>query len=97
MTSVSTLLGATALTLLALTTSAQAQEAKGAKAAQAAKQLEARFAAADKDHDGKLTKAEAEAGMPRVAKRFDAIDTAKTGSVTLDQIKAYGAEHMKKK
>ena len=50
--------------------------------------LEERFKAADKNGDGKLTKAEAEAGMPRLAKNFDSIDTDKKGYVTLDQVKA---------
>ncbi|UXH80735.1 EF-hand domain-containing protein [Roseateles amylovorans] len=96
MTSVLTSLGVALVTALAMTAAAPAH-AQDSKAAKAAQQLDARFAAADKDHDGKLTKAEAEAGMPRVAKRFDEIDTTKSGAVTLQQIKAYGAEHMKKK
>jgi Ca2+-binding EF-hand superfamily protein len=50
--------------------------------------LEERFKAADKDGDGKLTKAEAEAGMPRLAKNFDRIDTDHKGYITLDQLKA---------
>ncbi|OWQ93987.1 calcium-binding protein [Roseateles aquatilis] len=76
-----------ALALTALP--AHAQEGK------AAQKLEERFAAADKDHDGKLTKAEAQAGMPRVAKHFDEIDTQKTGAVTLEQVKQFAAAQMK--
>ena len=53
-----------------------------------AQKLEERFKAADKDGDGKLTKAEAEAGMPRLAKNFDRIDTDHKGYITLDQLKA---------
>ena len=45
-----------------------------------------RFAAADADHDGMLTKAEAEKAMPFVAKHFDQIDTQKSGKVSVDQI-----------
>jgi Ca2+-binding EF-hand superfamily protein len=60
------------------------------------KQLEARFNAADKDHDGKLSKSEAEAGMPRLAKAFDKIDVDHTGYITLPQIEAFMAQ-MKKK
>ena len=60
------------------------------------KQLEARFNAADKNHDGKLSKAEAEAGMPRVAQAFDKIDVDHTGFITLAQIEAFVAQ-MKKK
>jgi len=52
--------------------------------------LEKRFKEANKAGDGKLTKAEAEAGFPRVAKHFDEIDKDHKGYVTLDQIKAAG-------
>jgi Ca2+-binding EF-hand superfamily protein len=52
------------------------------------KQAEERFAAADKNADGKLTLEEAKAGMPRIASSFDKIDVDKKGYVTLDQIKA---------
>jgi Ca2+-binding EF-hand superfamily protein len=45
-----------------------------------------RFAAADTDHDGMLTKAEAQKGMPFVAKHFDEIDTAKAGKVSAADI-----------
>ncbi|CAG2142039.1 hypothetical protein LMG31506_02591 [Cupriavidus yeoncheonensis] len=58
-----------------------------------AKEAKARFTekfnAADADHDGKLSRQEAEAGMPEVAKSFDKIDTKKTGFVTQKQIGAY--------
>ncbi len=81
--------GALIATLALTTLPAQAQSGK------AAQKLEDRFAAADKDHDGKLTKAEAEAGMPRLAKHFDEVDTQKAGSVTLDQVKQYMAAQMK--
>lgn len=37
--------------------------------------IDARFAAADKNQDGKLTLEEAQAGMPKVAANFDKIDT----------------------
>jgi len=52
-------------------------------------ELETRFKAADKDNDGCLTRQEADAGMPRIAKGFDRIDAAKKGCITLDQIKAF--------
>ena len=54
--------------------------------------IEARFKAADKNGDGKLTLEEAKAGMPRVAKAFDRIDTDKKGYITLDQLKAKSAQ-----
>ncbi|MBU3667312.1 MAG: EF-hand domain-containing protein [Rhodocyclaceae bacterium] len=52
------------------------------------RQIDERFAAADKNNDGKLTLDEARAGMPRVADNFDKIDSQKRGYVTLEQIKA---------
>ncbi|MDH6146963.1 MULTISPECIES: hypothetical protein [Paraburkholderia] len=55
--------------------------------------LEARFAAANATHDGKLTKEQAEAGMPRVAAHFDEIDTTHQGYVTLEQIEQFAAQH----
>jgi Ca2+-binding EF-hand superfamily protein len=54
--------------------------------------IEARFKAADKNGDGKLTLEEAKAGMSRVAKAFDKIDTDKKGYITLDQLKAKAAQ-----
>ena len=52
------------------------------------KEIIAKFNAADKNHDGKLTLAEAQAGMPRVAAHFSYIDSQGRGYVTLDQILA---------
>lgn len=49
--------------------------------------MEAHFKNSDKDNDGTLTREEAKA-MPRVARNFDAIDTDKSGSVTLGEIQA---------
>jgi len=51
-------------------------------------QIDEHFAAADTNHDGQLTLAEAKQGMPRVAANFDKIDTAKKGYVTVEQIKS---------
>jgi Ca2+-binding EF-hand superfamily protein len=51
-----------------------------------------RFANADTDHDGMLTRAEAQKGMPFVAKHFDAIDTQKAGKVSLADITRYVEE-----
>lgn len=55
--------------------------------------LKTRFAAADKDHNGQLTREECSAGMPRIYRGFDQIDTEKKGYVTLDQIIAFVASH----
>lgn len=56
-----------------------------------AKEIAERFAAADKNHDGKLTLAEAKAGMPRIAEAFDKIDTEGRGYLTLEQIQEAAA------
>lgn len=64
-------------------------EPRPANAKEAKAMFAEKFKAADVDHDGKLTRAEAEAGMPEVAKQFDQIDTKKTGAVTQRQIGAY--------
>jgi Ca2+-binding EF-hand superfamily protein len=55
--------------------------------------IEARFNAADINHDGKLTLEEAKAGMPRVAKVFDRIDVEKKGYITLEQLQAFANRH----
>lgn len=53
--------------------------------------MEERFANADTNHDGKLTKEEATGKMPRVAKNFDQIDSGNAGYVTLDQMREFAA------
>lgn len=53
-----------------------------------------RFKNADTNQDGKLTREEATAKMPRVAKNFDQIDTEKKGYITLDQIIKYNKDNM---
>jgi Ca2+-binding EF-hand superfamily protein len=52
------------------------------------KEIDQRFALADKNKDGKLTLAEAKEGMPRIASNFSRIDVQKKGYVTLEEIKA---------
>lgn len=52
-------------------------------------ELTQRFAAADTNADGRLSRDEAKAGMPRVYRAFDAIDSTHAGSITLAQIEAY--------
>lgn len=59
--------------------------------AQSAEEIRARFAAADTNHDGQLTLAEARNGMPRIAANFAKIDAAKKGYLTLDQVLAVAA------
>ena len=63
-------------------------------AAPAANTLADRFAAADVNHDGKLTLEEATGKMPKVARNFDKIDKTKRGYVTLDELQAFAQEKM---
>lgn len=70
------------LSLLGLAVNVSAQESFRDR------QIDERFAAADKNQDGKLTLQEAKDGMPKVAANFDKIDTQQKGYVTVDQIKA---------
>jgi hypothetical protein len=51
--------------------------------------LAQRFAAANVTHDGRLTRQQAQAGMPRVAENFDAIDIDQKGFVTLPEIRTF--------
>jgi len=57
-------------------------------------EMERRFAAADKDGNGRISREEAKASMPRVAERFDALDTDKDGQLTRDELAA-GRPHGK--
>ena len=79
-----------ALVLVSIAAGAAAQDSDRAR--QVAAEMQKRFAAADKNGDGRLTKEEAEAGMPQVYKHFDEIDKAKQGSITLAEIAAYARE-----
>lgn len=66
---------------------AYAQQASRAEQFQA--KLAERFGAADRDKDGWITRAEADAGMPFVARHFDQIDTQAKGRLSQDDIVAY--------
>ena len=59
------------------------------RAAQMQAELQKRFAAADANADGQLTRDEAKGKMPMVYKHFDDIDAAHKGFVTLADIRAY--------
>ena len=56
-----------------------------------------RFAKADADHNGALTREEAQRGMPFVAKHFDQIDSNKAGHVSLEQVLRYVETYKPKK
>jgi hypothetical protein len=61
------------------------------KAHRAERQAKAaeRFKHADTDGDGAVSRAEAEKHAPRLAKKFDQIDSNKDGKLTQDELRAY--------
>ncbi|WP_321916360.1 MULTISPECIES: EF-hand domain-containing protein [unclassified Paraburkholderia] len=70
-------------------TGAPTSAANSARVERMMAQLQGRFAAANTTHDGKLTREQAQAGMPMVAQHFDEIDAQKAGFVTLAQIEDF--------
>jgi hypothetical protein len=59
--------------------------------------LDKNFDAADKNHDGLLTRQEAQSGpVPFIARNFDAIDTAHRGVVSKDDVHTYIARMLKR-
>ncbi len=52
------------------------------------KEIAQRFAKCDTNHDGKLTKEEANGCMPRIYSHFSYIDSANKGYVTVAEIQA---------
>jgi EF hand len=79
-----------ALVLASIAASVAAQDVDRAK--HLAAEMQKRFAAADKNGDGRLTREEAQAGMPFVYKHFDEIDKTRQGSITLAEIAAFARE-----
>ena len=77
------------MSLLALGTLAHAQSPNAARLEKARTELQKRFDAADTNKDGKLTREEAQAKMPKVYKNFDAIDTRHSGSISLADIETF--------
>ncbi|HTR07072.1 MAG TPA: EF-hand domain-containing protein [Paraburkholderia sp.] len=70
-------------------TSSTSTTSGGARVERMMAQVPGRFAAANTTHDGKLTREQAQAGMPMVAQHFDEIDTQNSGFVTLAQIEDF--------
>jgi Ca2+-binding EF-hand superfamily protein len=52
------------------------------------KEIAERFAKCDTNHDGKLTKEEADGCMPRIYSNFSYIDSGNKGYVTVAEIQA---------
>ena len=74
-----------------------ADPAKAEKREQRAAKMQERFKSADKNNDGKISREEATASMPRLAKHFDEIDTNKDGFITKAEMKAAHDRHAEKK
>jgi len=68
---------------------ALAQASEPGRGREMAAELKKRFSAADANHDGLLTRDEAKNGMPFVYRNFDAIDTARTGQLSMAEIAAF--------
>lgn len=62
----------------------------GAQVAKSIREIDKNFDVADKNRDGKLTRAEAQSGAtPMIANHFDAIDTDHKGYVTKADVHAF--------
>ena len=70
---------------------ASAQDAgpqRGARHAEMQVKAEARFAAADKDNNGRIDRTEAQAVGERLAKNFERVDANSDGEISRDELKA---------
>lgn len=77
------------VTLLAAAFAAPAFAGDDAAKGDRAQKAHERLKAADKNGDGKISREEANASLPRLAKNFDAIDTNKDGFVTKEEMRAF--------
>jgi hypothetical protein len=59
--------------------------------------FEGRFKNADADGNGMISRAEAEKGMPRLARHFDRIDANKDGQVTSEEMAAARKAHFEQR
>lgn len=73
-------------------TTEEMSEARAAKRAKMRERMEARFKSADTDGDGAISKAEAEAGMPMLNRRFASIDADANGKLTPEELRAHHAK-----
>ncbi|MEP7156427.1 MAG: EF-hand domain-containing protein [Betaproteobacteria bacterium] len=78
-----------AAALIATTSMAFAEAPADAGKGDRAQKMHERMKAADKNGDGKISREEAAASLPRIAKHFDDIDTNKDGQITKEEMKAF--------
>ncbi len=83
-----TLLSALVFSILSLTTFVAAAQFGMGRAMEQLDALEKNFTAADHNHDGMLTREEAER-VPFINANFDRIDTRHQGQVSVEDVKVY--------
>lgn len=88
---------ATGLGLLLAAGAASAQTQGDARQQHLREQLQQRFTQADSNHDGHLSREEAQAGMSRVYQHYDEIDTTHSGALSLEDIARYLAQQRGKR
>lgn len=67
---------------------ALAAESGTPRRSQHAEQLRERWTQADANHDGMLSREEAQQGMPKLAQHFDQLDRNGDGQLTADELRA---------
>jgi Ca2+-binding EF-hand superfamily protein len=65
-----------------------------AQAGDYGKMTKEQFTAADKDRDGALTLAEAQAGAPKIAEKFSSLDTNSDGKLSAAEFDAHADKSM---
>ncbi|MBS7456476.1 EF-hand domain-containing protein [Coralloluteibacterium stylophorae] len=81
-------IGLAALGVAALLATSAAAAQSGDARQQRLQALQERMAAADTDGDGAYSRAEVEAGFPRMAEHFDQADTDGDGLLTREELRA---------
>jgi Ca2+-binding EF-hand superfamily protein len=71
----------------------QARDTRNARYGEMKEKMEARFKEADANGDGQISLDEAQSKMPRVAERFNTLDTDKNGLLSKDELKHGGSGH----
>ncbi|TKR30085.1 hypothetical protein FCE95_08040 [Luteimonas gilva] len=74
------------LAAILLAASATACAQNGERGAQARQKMQERLKAADANQDGYIDRKEADAGLPRVAKNFDALDKDQDGRLSTGEL-----------
>lgn len=83
-----TVIAQATLCSLLLAGSVAAQTAQPAPSAAQKQPLQQRLKAADANGDGLISRSEADASLPRIAKRFDALDGNRDGQLSPDELRA---------